>query len=185
MGRRGVLSSSEEEASLSWLDQAGEHSSVQPRSLSPWAGPVLGGDRNPEPPWASAPPRTLLRRWALGGVAVLRVIRGGPMGKTLRATRSLGRGRGNLTLGSAEVAVARPSRPQRPRSRSPAAAWNSTSMPVHWLPWCRVAPVRPGSGEPKEKSSSTGRSEGEGLAFKQDSRELQWLIALSAAPCRC
>ena len=37
MGRRGVLSSSEEEASLSWLDQTGEQSSVHPRSLSPRA----------------------------------------------------------------------------------------------------------------------------------------------------
>ena len=34
MGLRGVLSSLEEEASLVWLDQAGEQSSVQPRSCS-------------------------------------------------------------------------------------------------------------------------------------------------------
>ena len=34
VGLRGVLSSPEEEALLSWLDQTGEHNSVQPRSLS-------------------------------------------------------------------------------------------------------------------------------------------------------
>ena len=43
VGLRGVLSSLEEEASLVWLDQTGEQSSVQPRSLSlSSAGAVSG-----------------------------------------------------------------------------------------------------------------------------------------------
>ena len=43
VGLRGALSSLEEEALLSWLDQTGEHSSVQPRSLSPTAAGAESG----------------------------------------------------------------------------------------------------------------------------------------------
>ena len=109
MGRPGVLSSSEDEASLSWLDQAGEQSSVLPRSLS---RRVVGADRG----------QTGIVRGSRTGVAGR-----GPAGTTGRGLRTAptrlgaGVGGGGLAGASGERAGA--------RGGTPSLACTSTASP--------------------------------------------------------